>query len=261
MKKKRTMHPDEEALVLHVLGEGDDPAGLELHLASCDTCREARKELLMVLEGTRAAAVPDPGEDYEARVWQRLAPRLEKRPSPWWVSLWQPRRLAFVGAVAVLLVAAFVAGRHWPATPLLPSEPGLVEVFESTPQERIYAATVGRHLESTRMALLEVSNIETNGSVDISLEQQWARDLVSANRLYRQTAMLAGETTTASVLDELERVLLEIANSPSQLSAEELEDIRARIEAQELIFKVRVLGSQLRQRERVFERQLGEPNS
>ena len=53
----------------------------------------------------------------------------------------------------------------------------------------------------------------------------------------------------ATVLDELERSLLEIVNSPSKISAADLEQIRRRIDAAALLFKVRVMSDELRQRE------------
>jgi hypothetical protein len=53
----------------------------------------------------------------------------------------------------------------------------------------------------------------------------------------------------ASVLDELERNLLEVVHSPSHITAAQLDDVRRRIDAAALVFKVRVLGDELRQRE------------
>jgi hypothetical protein len=85
---------------------------------------------------------------------------------------------------------------------------------------------------------------------DISTEQRWAEDLVAASRLYRQDAVDAGEQSVALVLDELERSLLEIARTPSRATAARLNEIRRRIDAASLLFKVRVLGNELRQRER-----------
>ena len=53
----------------------------------------------------------------------------------------------------------------------------------------------------------------------------------------------------ASVLDDLERVLVEIANSPSTMTADEFNEVRKRIEQQGIIFKVRVFGDSVRERE------------
>ena len=86
-------------------------------------------------------------------------------------------------------------------------------------------------------------------SGDISSEQGWADDLLTTSRLYRQDALDAGEQSVATVLDDLERSLLEIVHSPSRISAADLEQIRRRIDAAALLFKVRVMSDELRQRE------------
>jgi len=50
------------------------------------------------------------------------------------------------------------------------------------------------------------------------------------------------------VLEELERLLLDVAHGPSRLSSEDLSALRSRIEEQGVLFKVRVIGSTLRER-------------
>jgi len=57
------------------------------------------------------------------------------------------------------------------------------------------------------------------------------------------------DAAVAGVLDDLERVLIEIAHSPDEVSGPQLDDLRRDIEDRGLLFKVRVLGSQARQRE------------
>src|SRR5437660_203031 len=64
------------------------------------------------------------------------------------------------------------------------------------------------------------------------------------------TATRTGDSTLVNVLDELERVLVEIAHSPAQLSSAQLNEIQQRIEARGILFKVRVIGSQVREREK-----------
>ena len=57
-------------------------------------------------------------------------------------------------------------------------------------------------------------------------------------------------TAAQGEIDELERSLLEIVHSPSKATATNLDQLRRRIDAASLLFKVRVLGDELRQRER-----------
>ena len=52
------------------------------------------------------------------------------------------------------------------------------------------------------------------------------------------------------MLEELERVLVEVAAGPERLSPEALGELQRRIESRGLLFKIRVLGSQVREREK-----------
>src|SRR4029077_14058859 len=110
---------------------------------------------------------------------------------------------------------------------------------------------VGEHLGRSEMVLVELANSGPQAGqkeVNISGEQRRAEDLLEENRLYRQTAVEQGDTALAGVLDELERVLLDVAHSPQQVNAAQLENIRQRIEARGILFKVRVVGKELQQR-------------
>ena len=109
---------------------------------------------------------------------------------------------------------------------------------------------VGDHLEQSQMVLVELLNSGASGPLDISGEQQRAEDLVGENRLYRQAALKSGDKAVSNLLEELERVLLEIAHSPSKLDSNDLQQIRQRIEAEGILFKIRVVGTNLRERER-----------
>jgi hypothetical protein len=122
-------------------------------------------------------------------------------------------------------------------------------------RERILLVAVGDHLDRAQSVLLEISNAEAiSGSggkaVDISREQKRAEELLGANRLYRQTAQRTGDAPVADVLGELEPLLVELANSPSEVTASELEALRKRIESLGLLLKVRVLSSNVREREK-----------
>ena len=104
------------------------------------------------------------------------------------------------------------------------------------------------------MVLAELANSGTPGAgkLDIGYERKTAQDLVESNRLYRQTANRTGDRATASLLDDLERVLLEIANSPVQLSGRQLEDLRREIKDDGLQFKVRVYQTNIQERDKTL---------
>ena len=245
------MHLTEDDLILHFYREGAEGgrAAIDAHLNACGDCRAGYERLTRVLSAVEADSVPARGATYGTEVWQRLRPRLPAEPPRRWFSRDVPR-WAFAGAAAVVLAVAFIAGRYWPAAPV--SVP--VPVQSSQVRERVLLVAVGDHLERSQMVLVELMNLPAGQGIDISPEQQWARELVASNRLYRQTAAKAGEAGVESVLDELEPILLEIVHSPSTLPSAEVEAIRQRIEAKGILFKVRVIGTQVREREKRVER-------
>jgi len=242
-------HLTEEQFVLYYYGEGDSAAAVREHLDVCETCRVEYANLQRVLNVVDAAPVPERPANYETLVWRRLAPSLGGRSGAWarfaWPLLWPARHWAVAAAVAGLVVGAFWAGRYYSKAPpntQLASVPGAV-------RERILLVAVGDNLERSQMVLLELVNAHAGESLDVTSERERAGDLVAENRLYRQTAARTGDTRVASVLSDLEPLLLEIAHGPARLSPEEVEKLRRRIEGDGILFKVRVAGTTVRHRE------------
>ncbi len=242
-------HLTEEELILHYYGEEGDTLAVEQHLDGCEPCRALYGGLQRVLNVVDTLPVPARGPEYGAQVWERLAPHMPRRRN-WLWSLPVPLRWAMAGsAVAGLLVAAFMAGRFYPQAPV--RKPVQMAGLSGDPQagERIMLVAVGDYLERSQMVLVELVNARPKGTLDISAEKERAADLVSESRLYRQTAAHTGDGAVASVLDDLDRVLLEIAHGPSRISEEELEGLRQRLEAEGILFKIRVLGTNVRSQE------------
>lgn len=263
-------HPSDEQFVLLHYRELDEAETLAMgqHLTGCDGCRRRLASLERELAAVRPLPVPERPEDYGARVWARLQPRLAAEragtaeASRWWhIRIPSFRPLAYAAGIAVLVLAAFVAGRYWAPGPAsnqagagapaagVPASASASPAPAERVRERILVLEVGEHLERSQAALLEVMNAAgEDGAIDLSSDQVRVRELVSENRLYRLTALDVGENGMAAVLDELERALVEIANSPSRVSEKDFERVRGEIDAQGLVFKVGILGDTLRQR-------------
>jgi hypothetical protein len=229
-------HPTEEQFVLYYYGEG---AEIEDHVARCEPCRAQYQALQRVLNSVDSLPVPERAPDYESRVWAAVEKKMEKR-SRWLQFGWRPMFAA--AAMVLLVIGAFLAGRGWHKT-----EP--VQMADNGVRERVLLVAVGDHLERSQMVLVELANAgaPAAGRLDISYERQTAEDLLESNRLYRQTAATNGDVATAALLEELERVLLEIAHSPSEVSARQLEELRKQIEDRGILFKVKVFGSRVEQ--------------
>jgi hypothetical protein len=241
-------HMKEEELIAYREGVAEQRAVVAEHLAACEPCRAELQRIEAVLAALDTLPVPDPGADYGRQVWKEIAPRLAEKPDRWWQVWFEPRRLVAAGGIVVLIVAAFVAGRM--------TKPGGTSdnaANREQVRERVLVVAVGEHLGHSERMLVELSNAAPNDpkqkEVNISAEQQRAEDLLQENRLYRQTALREGDAGLASVLDELERVLLDVAHSPEEVTPAQLEAIQKKIEARGILFKVRVVNKELQQRQ------------
>jgi hypothetical protein len=245
-------HLTEEELIAYRDGEPKHREAIASHLRECAECRDQLQHIEAVYAALDAVPVPDPGDDFERRVWQQLSPRLTEIRPRWWEGLFQIRRLAVVGAMAALILVGFLAGRFTTRK----VQPGREVADSSKVRERVLVVAVGEHLGRSEMILVELANTEPEKGqklINISAEQKRAEDLVEANRLYRQTALREGDTAMASTLDELERVLLDIANSPDEVTPAQFESLQKRIESKGILFKVRVVNQDLREREKATQ--------
>ena len=241
-------HLKEEELIAYREGVVEQRSAISEHLSSCEECRSELERIEAVLAALDTLPVPDPGSDYRRHVWQQIAPRLPEKPGRWWQLWLEPRRLAAAGGVVVMIVAAFVAGRISKRGNALDNVASQEQV-----RERVLVVAVGEHLGHSERMLVELSNAAPNNSkqkeINISAEQRRAEDLVEENRMFRQTALQEGDAGLASVLDELERVLLDVAHSPEEVTPAQLEAIQKKIEAREILFKVRVVNKELQERQ------------
>jgi len=250
-------HYTEDDLILYYYGEARRRADIEQHLGACGDCATAYRQLAGTLSLVVAPEIPDRDDRYGLEVWQRIRHQMPLQETPpwtaWatWTAWFRADRLALAGAAAVFLVvllAAFVAGRLWqqPAA----ERPNGVQAADASNDAgtRVRLAAISDHLERSERVLLDVVNAG-GARIDVSDAQAWAADLVDANRLYRQAAIRDGDTMVADVLDELERNLLEIVHGPSTLTPAQLDQLRVRLDAAALLFKVRVLHDELRERE------------
>lgn len=244
-------HLTQEQIVLHCYGDAPDSYGIERHLSECGECRAEFEKVTALLKEIPVIESPEPPPYLEQKLWLNLRDRLEEEKSPAWYRFFAPSRWAIAAAVAVLVVGAFLAGRFWQR----PHEPTTNAQVQVNPQ-RVVLVAVGDHLERSQMLLIELMNTDAKDRLDLSEERQQAQDLLDDNRLYRVSAQRSGDPAVAHLLDELERVLVEVANSPDQPTAGDVREIRKRIESQDLLFKIQVVGSKVSKPENPADQRL-----
>jgi hypothetical protein len=254
-----TEHLTEDDLVLHYYGEmpPQDESVAAAHLDACKQCRADYTRLQRVLGSVDEALVPmELPPSFERTVWARLEPNLRRQRRGWisWLVM-APAPLALAATVVLLVTGAFFAGRSLsPSAPAGPAVAPATAMAGEQIRERILLTDLAQHLSRSQMALVELVNNEHETSSDFSSERALAEDLVADNRLYRQTAEETGDTAVSDLLDEIDRVLTEIAAGPEKMSLQDLAAVRHRIESRDLVFKLRVVASALRERQKEIVR-------
>jgi hypothetical protein len=237
-------HPEEDALARFALGEGTaaDDAAVGSHLAHCPDCREVIEHTRAAIAAFSGTAVPDPGPDFEARMWQRLSLALPTQAR-------QPSWPSFGGflVLAATLVAGTMTGYWWVRHPPTTTERPTVQESADT-RRRVLLTALDSHLFQTEILLVELLNAPDTAS--LSYERGVADNLLSSTRLYRATAESLGQGPLESVLDDIQPVLVEIARSSDGGDLTGLALIRERIEAGDLLFKVRAAAQDVRSRQR-----------
>jgi hypothetical protein len=230
---------DEELILLHY-GEHPAPEELERELAADPELAGRYAALRRELSALDSLDAPEPRAGLEQRMWARVASSLAPRrrffglPTGWlgWGTL--------AGAVALVVVAAFLAGR---AQRTVPDEGTVTSGFKALPPDaraRVLQAALADHLESSQRFMLEV----VNDPDSLGDERAWAEALLSANQLYRRAAERAGQRRVAAVLLELEPVLMDLAGGSQ---SGDVHGAREEIQQRDLLFKVRITRNNLKE--------------
>ena len=237
-------HLTEQELVLHHYHDDESPAAIAEHLSSCDVCRAEYNSLRRVLALVDELPIPERNDEYGGQVWSRLRCKLgsdRTRRRSW--------HTAF--AAAAVLAVAFFAGalchaKNGAIAPVRPAGQAALPVLhkEASQPDRVLLVVVTDHLDSSERMLTEVANADAKHGIDLGDEQRRAGELVAFNRIYRQTALQHGDDRVATLLADLEPVLLEIAHSDGKLSPDQAAALQKRIDSKGLLFKVRVITAQ-----------------
>ena len=234
-------HLTEEELVDHYYGEAVNPAGIESHLHACNVCAENFATLRQDLASIKSPAVPSRDASYGNQVWQSLRTSLPvyEKQKRHWLQFNLMQGLGYATACIVLIAAAFFAGRQWEHR----QHPNTQLAGNNQPAQPIILVVLGDHLDRSERLLVELNH--ANDASAVMPVRAEAQDLLSANRLYRESATRAGDPQLTAALDRLERVLVEIVNAPDGASPAQLARLQKEMNTDGLLFEVRVLRSRI----------------
>jgi hypothetical protein len=238
-------HLGEEELIEHYYGEDLYKADAEMHLQACTQCAQAYEELSRVLGSVRMSEPPARIPEYGEQIWQSIQGSLQAYPVKKKRRFFVWPQMAYAAACLLFIAGAFLAGRLWEQAHRKPS-------LADTPrqsQERVVLFVLDNHLDRSERLLVQLNHAGAEvENANLPLRSE-AQQLLSDNQLYRQSAAQANDPLLSAALDHLERVLLEVANSPDELSSADLARIEQEMNTQGLLFQIRVLRTKVSQQE------------
>lgn len=246
------MNRHQEDLILYALGEleGQERAELERALREDAALREELEEVKRSLDLVSANAPVDPEPAYWRSFYSRLRPQLQHTPL-WrrFVNFFIPDSgFKLAGAIATIAVMFVVVGvvlwqfiaDHEPADDDVRQSSVIIKRTDGYLQH-----IIGDHLERTRLLLQDLVNIRTDGP-DAQLLLADSRErgemLLSDNRTYLLAAEREQDGKMQSLLNELDLVLVEIANMQPDMAEYRLPSLKRIIRSKNLLIKIEIIN-------------------
>jgi hypothetical protein len=250
------MNPiNDNELILYHYRDGLDDARLgeiEQALLVSGELR-SRYSSLTDLLGNIGTLAPEPSPGFERRLMaeldRRLFPAANGRTNLSLFGRWfdflrdeTAGGLLWLGSLATILVIAlgigFLAGRSSTPDPV-----AVIPEGQSRMASRVLDAYVAGHLRATEGVLMTAANIEGGALVDGNREL--AEALVESNRMYAIAATRAGNLRLADFLNQLEPILIGVANQADSESIENKQGLRDYLRDTDLLFQVRATESRI----------------
>ena len=251
--------PDVE---LYFYGELD-PVGrvrVELHLRSCEPCRQRLEDLRAIRRAlaSRPAVDAPPAGDWSGfmcRLDQNVAHtpsaanvRTTEPSNPGTIEPWNLRSaMALAAMLALVTIGVIVAARFRPEPVgriAVNAPPTGIPAPNGDPRpDRALREGSMEHLERSKLVVLGLATRDPHArAIDWEYERTLAGTLLNDTRLYRQAALQDGVADMERVMRDLETVLLEASMSDEHDRAA-LERVQRLITKRDLVVKMQVVAA------------------
>jgi predicted anti-sigma-YlaC factor YlaD len=236
---------------LYFYGELDARADsrFEEHLRGCDACRAAMADLEVIrraLAARRQATAPPSGD------WTGFMRRLDGVLNVTSPARRRPSRLSGALRLAAMLAIAVVgvwAGFQWQRARRV-NDAGMANQSATLPSGSVVpvaplTSAAGEHLERSKLVLLGLSAMDPEAARpnDWSYERGLASSLLADTTQYRLVAAGQGRLDLASVLGDLETVLLQVSLGDDS-DPRALERLQRMINRRDLLTKIEVMKTE-----------------
>ncbi len=230
---------------------------LDGHLARCRDCSSEIAGLRHTLRAMSCRKQAEPGDDFWDSYWGNLSGRMSQGRVPlvdtrrgWWRNItfpsFQTVRPAFRwAAVFAALIAGMIIGR-FVITSDGPQEP-TVAMRSAQPEEQSYRQAVDdraeRYLEKSKVLLLGFVNSNGDlrpGTLDVDRERDISRGLVQEASYLKENLTGRSQQKLRRLVEELETILIEIANLEEEEDLPDVEMIRDGVGRSGILMKINV---------------------
>ena len=229
----------------------DDVEIVEKHLSTCPACAAEAKAIRALLEIVDAGEVRA-SDERSAEFWKDFPLGVEDRirlEAPgrrkFELTVWNRvesflvfhRRETFALSGVLALCLIFSLTLKWLAP--TPVEEVTPSVTYQPAQADTMSDHMAKYLRKSKVLLVGLTNmkLDDNEPPDLSVERQRSRELIREARFLKSRPM---DLRSAKLIDDLERILIELANIEETNDLSNVEIIRGGIHQENLLFKIRM---------------------
>jgi len=241
----------------YVRGElpAQEMAGIEDHLVSCRRCAREAVELRAAVNLT-VGGISRASDQRSPEYWNNFAVSVERRiqspgprrtPRP--VNLLdaiaafftlRPRAIGVLGSGLAVVVLALVLFRMFHVGPEQREQPGEAAHIVKEPAQAIPVDDrMGDYLRKSKVLLVGIAHMNANEDqpIDLSRESEVSRELLNHARYFKNQPL---DIRSARLIDDLQKILVELANIKERNGLPNVDIIRSGIHRQNLLFKIRM---------------------
>lgn len=250
----------ERNLYEYLAGElpADEAARIERHLAECPRCAAECAGMRRALAPFGSPAEHAPSAERSEAYWASFAEGVERkiqadarRSRHARTSFWEDARAfvllhrapAFAAAAACVALGAVLAVLLRGPAAVQPPPNGGAGPSTVHPEESVQAVPASermeRYLRKSKILLVGLTNMKTGAGrpLDLRAEREMSRSLIKEAR-YLQSQDI--DRRSARLIEDLNKILIELANLEDEQDLPDVEIIRGGIHQENLLFKIRM---------------------
>ena len=225
------------------------------HIQQCEPCRSEFNKMASTLEVMNKRVRPEPGKTFWDSFEDRLTQKIEKEEATLTQSIQKQKKdsriINFVPKYAFQIAAAFVLivfGIFIGRMIFFQSGPEIQQASQKEPlltQQLTGIELANRtnsYIERSKLILLALVNFDPETEdpygLDLPFQQRISRDLVQEASLLREGLTSSNQRRLAGLIEDLEVILLQIANLESVNDFEAIELLKSGVENKGVLMQI-----------------------